>query len=59
MTQQDWLYAQIASLEASSQQYEDRAFFQELREIVQEQYKRIEQAEGEIDGTIWSPRNWS
>ncbi|MFD2210277.1 hypothetical protein ACFSMW_11150 [Virgibacillus halophilus] len=26
--------------------------------VMQEQTKRIDLMEGEIDGTLWSPRNW-
>lgn len=26
--------------------------------VMQEQNKRIDLMEGELDGTLWSPRNW-
>lgn len=54
----DWLLKEVKEAEESGQSYEEKAFFQELENIIKEQIKRIEQAEGELDGTLWSPQKW-
>lgn len=58
MIEKEWLIKEIQSAKKSAQSYEENAFFQELEVIVREQYKRIEQAEGELDGSLWSPKRW-
>ncbi|MGO3731934.1 MAG: hypothetical protein ACTJHC_02035 [Vagococcus sp.] len=58
MENQEWLQSVIDELEKNSYKYEEKALFMELKHIVSEQYKRIEQAEGELDGTLWSPNKW-
>ncbi len=57
-TKMDWLLKEVKEAEESGQSYEEKAFFQELENIIKEQIKRIEQAEGELDGTLWSPKKW-
>lgn len=49
---------QIADLEKKSTDYRQKALFQEFAELIKEQYQRIRQTEGEIDGRIWSPKEW-
>lgn len=58
MSELEWLIAEVNTLEQTATTYEEKAFYQELKLIVKEQYKRIEQAEGELDGTLWSPQKW-
>lgn len=57
MNEMDWLL-ETKQLEKTATTYEEKAFYQELEYIIREQYKRIEQAEGELDGTLWSPKKW-
>lgn len=58
MNEMDWLLRETKQLEETAVTYEEKAFYQELEFIIREQYKRIEQAEGELDGTLWSPKKW-
>lgn len=59
METQDWMLEQIHDLEARSRDYRQKALFQEFAKVIEEQYKRIKQAEGEVDGRMWSPKEWS
>ncbi|MFC0232806.1 hypothetical protein ACFFIF_02240 [Vagococcus entomophilus] len=58
MKNREELAKKIKKLEQISENYEDKAFFHELKRMMDEQSIRIEQAEGEIDGRLWSPKNW-
>ena len=58
MSGKEWLVNEMMLLARNGTSYEEQAFFQELEKIVEEQFKRIEQAEAELDGTMWSPRKW-
>lgn len=58
MEQKEWMLSQINYLKEISKDYRQIALYQEFGELIQEQYKRIEQAEGEIDGRSWSPKEW-
>lgn len=58
MKNSEELARKIKELEQISENYEDKAFFQELKCMMDEQFIRIEQAEGEIDGRLWSPKSW-
>ncbi|KRL98104.1 hypothetical protein [Liquorilactobacillus satsumensis] len=54
----DWLINQLDLLATQSKRYETRAFFMCMSECAAEQKKRLEQAKGELDGRLWSPKNW-
>lgn len=59
MTEQSqWLREQIEDLEVRQSQFTDRAFWLALSRLVQEQGRRQEQLEGEIDGRTWRPDRW-
>jgi len=58
MNEKEWLLQEIAQLKADKQIYEVSAYLTELETIICEQYKRIEQAQAEIDGLLWSPKEW-
>ncbi|MGX6993436.1 hypothetical protein [Vagococcus penaei] len=58
MEEKDWLLGEVDDLITSSRSYIEKATFLELKEIIIEQYQRIEQANAELDGTLWSPKNW-
>jgi len=53
-----WLYQTAQQLAQTSSDYEERAFFQALSQLALEQEKRIEQAQGEIDGRSWDELAW-
>jgi len=58
MDEKDWVLKELASLQNDTQPYEVSAFLLELEVVLNEQYKRIEQAKAEIDGLLWSPNEW-
>ncbi|WP_125704735.1 hypothetical protein [Lacticaseibacillus daqingensis] len=53
-----WLLAQAQALAAAADQYEDRAFYQELQAFIQAQAQRLDQAAGEVDGRTWDHAQW-
>lgn len=53
-----WLTTTILELASESPSYPQKAFYFALAELAKEQSKRIEQAKGELDGRIWSPKAW-
>ncbi|WP_326717622.1 hypothetical protein [Vagococcus jeotgali] len=55
---QQWGLEQIKILQEKEQVYEIDALLKELELILIEQYKRKEQLEGQLDGTLWSPNKW-
>lgn len=59
METENWVQEQLNHLMAASKDYLQKALFQETKKLFQEQYQRIEQMEGELDGRIWSPKEWS
>ncbi|MEG0254657.1 MAG: hypothetical protein RR554_02645 [Vagococcus sp.] len=58
MSEKEWVLLEVKELAEKAQSYEKKAFFQELEEIILEQYKRIDQAKSELDGNLWSPKKW-
>ncbi|MGX7025533.1 hypothetical protein [Vagococcus hydrophili] len=58
MHEESWVLAQIKTISESATTYVEKAYYQELEKIIIEQYKRIEQAKGELDGNLWSPKKW-
>ncbi|MEG0268567.1 MAG: hypothetical protein RR439_06875 [Carnobacterium sp.] len=59
MDEKDWLLAELETLFSSSQEYKQKALLKATIELVEEQFKRIDQMEGELDGRLWSPRDWN
>ncbi|MFT8949103.1 MAG: hypothetical protein ABGA11_01955 [Liquorilactobacillus hordei] len=58
MTTSEWLTAEVSKLATKEEDYKKRAFFEYLTELCEEQGKRIEQAESELDGRLWNPQKW-
>ena len=54
----NWLLQQIDELEAQTTTFANQALLEATKDIAKEQAKRIEQAEMELDGRIWSPNKW-
>ncbi|MDY0407251.1 hypothetical protein P5G51_019660 [Virgibacillus sp. 179-BFC.A HS] len=55
------LHELIRALEEMSERQSDyhaQALLFATSKLLQEQDKRIALMEGELDGTLWSPRNW-
>ncbi|CZQ93022.1 Hypothetical protein Tpal_1575 [Trichococcus palustris] len=59
METKQWVLEQLDYLNGQSRDYRQKALFQETKKLFQEQYQRIGQAEGELDGRMWSPKDWS
>ncbi|WP_028274863.1 hypothetical protein [Atopococcus tabaci] len=59
MEEQEWIYEQLDKLFEDSRDYQQKALILAAKKLIQEQYERIEQMKGELDGTLWSPRSWN
>lgn len=58
MIDDQWLREQAQQAEATALTYEDKAFYRTLQDFISEQTRRLEQAEGELDGTLWDHEQW-
>ena len=52
-----WVDETVANL-LKEANYEDQAVIKAARAALHEQAKRLENAEGELDGRIWSKEAW-
>lgn len=59
MEDNQWLTHQLIKLRNESQDYKQKALLEAAKQLLEEQEKRREQLQGELDGTLWSPGNWS
>ncbi|AGY80834.1 MULTISPECIES: hypothetical protein [Carnobacterium] len=59
MEQKEWLLQELERVIQTSRDYKQKALLKAVRDLINEQVERIRQMEGELDGTLWSPRNWS
>ncbi|MGX7394336.1 hypothetical protein [Carnobacterium mobile] len=59
MDKEEWVLSELESMVANSQDYKQKALLKATIRLIKEQYKRISQMEGELDGKLWSPSNWS
>ncbi|KAF1302451.1 hypothetical protein IV487_09190 [Enterococcus saccharolyticus] len=57
-TELDWLKEQLEQLAKNSREYQHRALFLGLQQLLVEQQKRKEQLQGRLDGELWSPKKW-
>jgi len=56
--EREWIDAQLEKAVEDSRDYEQKALLLATKALIEEQYTRIEQMQGELDGTMWSPKNW-
>lgn len=54
MATTDWISQAVSQLQQHADNYPDQAFYAVLEKMMIEQQKRIDQAQGEIDGRSWS-----
>jgi hypothetical protein len=54
----EWILHELQRIYDKSNDYNEVTLIKATQDIIREQAKRIEQMEGEIDGTIWSPKRW-
>lgn len=59
MDQNEWMIQELERAFQMSRDYKQKALLASTKRLIQEQTVRIQQMEGELDGTLWSPRNWS
>jgi hypothetical protein len=53
MNDTDWIVQATDQLRAHATTYQDQAFYLALQDLLIEQTKRLEQAQGELDGRAW------
>ncbi|WP_179396272.1 hypothetical protein [Lacticaseibacillus absianus] len=58
MATTEWLLEQAAALEQAATDYAERAMWASLQDHIRQQARRIEQAEGELDGRAWDHQQW-
>ncbi|MGY3766456.1 hypothetical protein ACWOAH_07925 [Vagococcus vulneris] len=58
MSNDEWIVQQIDALILSSKNYIEIATLESAKELILEQSKRIEQHTAELDGSLWSPKEW-
>lgn len=58
MEKKDWLLEQLQEVFQKSTDYNQAVLARAVQNIIKEQAKRIEQMEGELEGTLWSPKKW-
>lgn len=54
----DWLTQQLDQWMADCPDYKERAFLQAAKQLLLEQQQRIEQQQAQLDGQLWSPKEW-
>ncbi|WP_407390605.1 hypothetical protein [Carnobacterium jeotgali] len=59
MEQKEWLLLELERVIQTSRDYKQKALLNSAKDLINEQVERIRQMEGELDGTLWSPRNWN
>lgn len=58
LEKQEWILKELQKIYDTSDDYYLVTIAKATQDIIREQQKRIEQMEGEIDGTLWSPKRW-
>ncbi|UQS87463.1 hypothetical protein MOO44_04730 [Nicoliella spurrieriana] len=58
MENNEWLLEQLQKFAKTEPDFPDRCLFEAAQRMVVEQAKRIQQANDELDGRIWSPDKW-
>ncbi|WP_057896980.1 hypothetical protein [Liquorilactobacillus oeni] len=57
-SKEEWLVEQLKLMANGQRKYEKRAILMCMSECAIDQKKRLEQAKGELDGRLWSPKSW-
>ncbi len=55
---QDWAVQQLAKMAEAEPAFINKAVLKAAQDLIREQTRRIDQAQQEIDGRIWSPEKW-
>ncbi|HLR41272.1 MAG TPA: hypothetical protein VK091_06305 [Virgibacillus sp.] len=59
MEDNEWMMKELERVYHKSQDFKQQALIRATQQIIREQDKRIWQMEGELDGTLWSPKKWN
>ncbi len=57
-SQNEWLNQQIEEMKKDETSFKLLSFLDGIKDINQEQQKRLQQAQDELDGRMWSPDKW-
>ncbi|CAI2638620.1 hypothetical protein AKUH3B110M_12090 [Apilactobacillus kunkeei] len=57
-SQNEWLEQQIEELKKDETSFKFLSFLDGIKDINKEQQKRLQQAQDELDGRMWSPDKW-
>ncbi|CAI2642544.1 hypothetical protein [Apilactobacillus kunkeei] len=57
-SQNEWLEQQIEELKKDETSFKLLSFLDGIKDINKEQQKRLQQAQDELDGRMWSPDKW-
>ncbi|KOY78729.1 hypothetical protein [Apilactobacillus kunkeei] len=57
-SQNEWLDQQIEELKKGETSFKLLSFLDGIKDINKEQQKRLQQAQDELDGRMWSPDKW-
>lgn len=58
MEENDWILEELENIDEQDSDTNQQAILLAAKQIIREQDKRIWQMEGELDGTLWSPKRW-
>ncbi|HLR04161.1 MAG TPA: hypothetical protein VK111_15575 [Virgibacillus sp.] len=58
MEENDWILDELDHIDEQESSTHQQAIILAAKQIIREQDKRIWQMEGEMDGTLWSPKRW-
>lgn len=58
MGNQKWLIDQLNQMIQTEPKFKSRALLERTRDLVNDQYRRLQQARDELDGRIWDHENW-
>jgi len=59
MDKNEWILKELATIDEQESDVKQQALLRATQQIIHEQEKRIWQMEGELDGTLWSPKRWN
>ena len=58
LSNQKWLIDQLNQMIQTEPKFKSRALLERTRDLVNDQYRRLQQARDELDGRIWDHENW-
>ncbi len=59
LAKEEWLLKQILSFASESKDYKQKALLVAAKALLAEQQLRLQQAQGQLDGELWSPSQWA